>query len=157
MHVIAADLQIDVSRLMFNLIPEASLDNSSRAHLPFRLLLWSHALDLDYSDDEAHPPLVATNILYTSTAPPPTAPAAAAAALTTASNSRIVDAIAALFAHVNVIHVDLVERIGLVQERVDLIMERQAHDIKAIRDTLSVLSHQHTEFITEVNDFITII
>ena len=110
-------------------------------------------MDLNPSDHEAPPPPVATDILSTSTAHPPTAPVAAAWAA--ASDSRIADAIVALFVHVNVIHVDLVERIGLVHERVDLIMEHQAHDIKAIRDTLSTLSHQHMEFIKEVNDFIT--
>ncbi|GFY82752.1 hypothetical protein Acr_02g0009920 [Actinidia rufa] len=39
MHAIAADLPVDVSRLMFNLILEALLDNSSQAYLPFRLLV----------------------------------------------------------------------------------------------------------------------
>ena len=54
----------------------------------------------------------------------------------------------------NIIHMDLVERIGQVHEQVDLITERQEHDIKAMPDTLSTLSRQHTEFITTVNDFI---
>ena len=54
----------------------------------------------------------------------------------------------------NVIHTDLVERIGQVHERVDLIVECQEHDIKAIYDTLSAFSRRHTKFITEVNDFI---
>ena len=39
------------------------------------------------------------------------------------SNSKIVDAIVALFTHMNAIHTDLAERIGLVHERVDLIVE----------------------------------
>ena len=39
MHAIASDLPVDVSRLMFNLIFEASLDNSSRAYLPFGFLV----------------------------------------------------------------------------------------------------------------------
>ena len=39
MHDIASDMPIDVSHLMFNLIIEASLDNSSRAYLPFGLLV----------------------------------------------------------------------------------------------------------------------
>ena len=54
----------------------------------------------------------------------------------------------------NVIHTDLVKRIGQVHERVNLIVELQEHDIKAIRDTLFALSHRHTEFINAVNDFI---
>ena len=45
-----------------------------------------------------------------------------------------------------VIHTDLVERIGQVHERVDLIVEHQEHDIKVMRDTLSALSRQHAEF-----------
>ena len=39
MHAIVSDLPVDVSRLMFNLILEASLDNSSLAYLPFGLLI----------------------------------------------------------------------------------------------------------------------
>ena len=39
MHAIASNLPIDVSQMMFNLILEASLDNSSRAYLPFGLLI----------------------------------------------------------------------------------------------------------------------
>ena len=39
MHAIASNLLVDVSRLMFNLILEASLDNFSRAYLPFGLLI----------------------------------------------------------------------------------------------------------------------
>ena len=41
-----------------------------------------------------------------------------------------------------------------VHEQVNIIVERQTHDIVAICDTLSALSRQHTEFIAEVNDFI---
>ena len=104
-------------------------------------------MDFDSLEDEVPPP-VTTDIPFTSTAPPPAAPS------TGTTDSRIANAIAALFAHINVIHSDLIERIGLVHEQVDLIVERQAHDIVAIRDTLSVLSRRHTEFIMEVNDFI---
>ena len=39
MHAIASNLPVDVSRLIFNLILEASSDNSSQAFLPFRLLV----------------------------------------------------------------------------------------------------------------------
>ncbi|GFS37307.1 hypothetical protein Acr_00g0051290 [Actinidia rufa] len=176
MHAIASNLPIDVSCPMFNLILKASLDNSSRAYLSFRLLvtdflaqhlivpephetllmtgkpilritlrmsnahlrvappppqLRSHVVDLIPSNDEApSTPLVAIDIPSTSTTPPP-------AALATASDPKIAEAIAALFAHIDVIHKDLVECIGLVHEQVDLIVERQSHDIKAIRDTLS--------------------
>ncbi|GFS38363.1 hypothetical protein Acr_00g0057050 [Actinidia rufa] len=104
-----------------------------------------HVVDLDLSDDET-PPLD-PNVQSSSTAPP-------LVHLSAASNSRIADAIAALFRHVNLIHSNLVERIGQVHERVDLIVECQAHDIVVIRNTLSALSRRHTEFITEVNDFI---
>ena len=90
--------------------------------------LWPHVVDLDSSDDEAPP--VALDILSTSFAPPPPPPPPPA------SNSKIVDAIAALFTHTNVIHTDLVEHIGQVHEH---IMERQEHDIVAIHDTLSAL------------------
>ncbi|GFS44984.1 hypothetical protein Acr_00g0093380 [Actinidia rufa] len=95
------------------------------------------------------PPLpAATDVPSSSTAPTTTATP------TDASSSKIVDAIAALFTHMNVFHMDLVERIGLVHERVDLIVERHTHDIVSIHDMLLALSHQHTEFITEANDFI---
>ncbi|GFS34422.1 hypothetical protein Acr_00g0033940 [Actinidia rufa] len=149
MHAIASDLPVDVSRLMFNLILEASLDNSSRAYLPFGLLiteflarlqivfepdetcvlvgkaisrhtlwmsnaylgvassppqLWPHDVNLDPSDDKT--PLDAPDVPSTSFAPLSTANPAAS------SNSKIADAIAALFMHMNVIHMDLVERIG---------------------------------------------
>ena len=101
--------------------------------------------DLDPLEDEVPPP---TDIPCTSTALPP------AAASTVASNSKITDAIVVLFTHMNVIHTDLIEHIGLVHERVDLIVERQANDIVAICETVSALSRRHTEFIIEVNDFI---
>ena len=73
-------------------------------------------MDLDPFDDET--PLADTDAPFTSTAPP------AAVDPVAASNSKIVDDIAALFTHMNVIHTDLVERIRLVHERVDLIVER---------------------------------
>ncbi|GFY85396.1 hypothetical protein Acr_04g0001340 [Actinidia rufa] len=122
----------------------------SNAHLgvaPPPHQLEPYVVEFDLSDDETPPP-AATDIPSTSTAPPHAAP------LTGSVDSKIVDAIAALFAHINVIHSDLVKRIGLVHERVDRIAERQEHDIKAIRDTLFALSSRHTEFITDVNDFI---
>ncbi|GFY93378.1 hypothetical protein Acr_08g0017740 [Actinidia rufa] len=75
-----------------------------------------HVVKLDLSDDETHP-LAATDIPSTSTAPPVATPS------TGIVDSKIVDAIAALFAHINVIHLDWVQRIGLVHERVDRIVE----------------------------------
>ena len=188
MQAIASDLLVDVSRLMFSPILEASLDNSCRAYLPFGILvtdflaqhlivpepdetriptgkaisrhtlrlsnahvevaplpsqLQSHAVELDPLDEEVPPP-ASTDVPSSSTA----------AAATITSDPTIIDAIVALFSHMVVIHKDLVERIGQVYERVDLIVECQEHDIKAIRDTLSALSRRHIEFITEVNDFI---
>ncbi|GFS30433.1 hypothetical protein Acr_00g0011900 [Actinidia rufa] len=112
----------------------------SNAHLgvappPPQLRL--HAVDLNQSDDET---------------PPTTLPSAADPATT--SNSRIADAITALFKHVNLIHSEWVKCIGWVHEHVDLIVEHQAYDIVAIRNTLLALSCRHTEFITKVNDFI---
>ena len=122
----------------------------SNAHLgvipPFSQLR-PHAKDLDPSDNETLSP-IAPDVPSTSIAPPPFVDPAAA------SNSRIANAIAALSAHMNVIHSDLVERIGHVHERVDLIVERHAHDIVAIYDTLLALSRRYTEFIIEVNNFI---
>ncbi|GFZ19618.1 hypothetical protein Acr_28g0003230 [Actinidia rufa] len=100
-----------------------------------------HAVDLDPFDNEA--PFGATD-------PPSTSNAPHAATDLVASILKIVDAIAALFTHMNVIHTDLVEGIGLVHKRVDLIVGRQAHDIVSI----ATLFRRHTEFITEVNDFI---
>ena len=70
----------------------------SNAHLgvsPPPSQLRSHVVDLDPFDDET----------------PPTAANPAVD-----STSKITDAIAALFTHMNVIHTDLVERIGLVHE-----------------------------------------
>ncbi|GFY81331.1 hypothetical protein Acr_01g0011400 [Actinidia rufa] len=163
MLAIASNLPIDLCRLMFNLILEASLDNSSCTFLPFGLLvteflgihlivpeshesrlptgkpisritlrlssahlgvhpppphLESHAVDLDPPKDEVPAP-AATDLPSTSTAPPPTSSSSSAAI-----DSRIADAIASLFAHIDVIHKDLVERIGQVHDRVDLIVER---------------------------------
>ena len=183
MYAIALNLPIDLSHLMFNLILEASLDNSSRAFLPFGLLVtdfWGihlivpepheihlptgkpisritlrlsnahlgvappplqlrpHAVKLDPSDDET--PLPTTAILSTSTA--------SSSVASVASDHNIATAIATLFAHMDVIHKDLVERIGQVHERVDLIVERQDYDSKVVRDTLSALSQCHSKFIT---------
>ena len=103
-------------------------------------------MEHDPANEEVPPP---TSIDVPSSS---TAPLATTAIAT--SKPIIIDAIAALFAHMDVIHKDLVDRIGQFHERVDLIVERQKHDIKAIHDTLSALSRWHTEFITEVNDFI---
>ena len=93
--------------------------------------LQSHAVELDPSDKEVPPP-ASTDVPYSSTAPPPAA--------TATSDLTITDANATLFTHMDVIHKDLVECIGQVHERVDLIVECQEHDIKAICDTLSALS-----------------
>ena len=94
--------------------------------------LQSHAMELDLSNEEA-PPLVSTDVPSSSTVPP-------AATTIDTYDPTITDAIAILFAHMDVIHKDLVERMGQVHERVDLIIEHQERDIKAIYDTLSVLS-----------------
>ena len=51
-------------------------------------------------------PHVALDVPSTSFAPPP------AVDLADASNSKIADTIAALFTHMNVIHMDLIEHIG---------------------------------------------
>ena len=101
-------------------------------------MLLNLGLTLRPSPSDETPPLVALDVPSTSAAP--SDPAAT-------SNSRIANAITTLFAHMNVIHSDLVERIEHVHEHVDLIVERQAHDIVT-------LSHRHTEFIIKVNDFI---
>ena len=98
-------------------------------------------MDVDPSDDETPPATL--DVPSTSSAPP-----------AAASNSNIVDAIVALFTHMNVIHTDLVKCVGQVHEHVDLIVERQVYDIVVTRDTLSALSRRHIEFITEVTDFI---
>ena len=81
-------------------------------------------MDLDPLEDEVPHP-AATNMLCTFTAHPPIT------ASTVAFDSKIVDAIAVLFAHMNVIHTDLIERISLVHEQVNLIVECQAYDIVA--------------------------
>ena len=109
----------------------------SDAHLgvaPPSPQLRPHSMDLDPSDDET--PHVAPNVLFTSAAPP----------LAAASNSNIADAIATLFTHMNVIHTDLIKRIGQTHKQIDLIVERQMHDNMAIHNTLSALSLRHTEF-----------
>ena len=106
----------------------------SNAHLgvaPPPSQLQSHAVELDPSDKEVSPP-ASTDVPSSSTAPPPAA--------TATSDLTITDANATLFTHMDVIHKDLVECIGQVHERVDLIVEHQEHDIKAIRDTLLALS-----------------
>ncbi|GFZ09968.1 hypothetical protein Acr_21g0005670 [Actinidia rufa] len=79
--------------------------------------LESHAMDLDPPKDEV-PALAATDLPSASTTPLPVV-----ASSSTATGSRITDAIAALFAHMNVIHTDLVEHIRQVHEHVDLIVE----------------------------------
>ncbi|GFZ15728.1 hypothetical protein Acr_25g0001370 [Actinidia rufa] len=92
----------------------------SNAHLgvaPPPSQLQSHAVDLNHSDDEVPPPHVATNILSSFIAPSPVSPIVA-------FDSKIADAITALFVHVHVIHLDFVEHIGQVHEHVDLIVER---------------------------------
>ncbi|GFZ10967.1 hypothetical protein Acr_22g0003650 [Actinidia rufa] len=61
-----------------------------------------HVVELNPLDDEI-PPLAATDIPSTSTAPSPVAFAT--------SDSKVADSIAALFAHMDVIHKDLVEHI----------------------------------------------
>ena len=125
---------------MFNLIIEASLDNSSRAFLPFKHLviefLAIHLITHETHEtrisagkpiswitvrmSNAHlgvalPPLqlaphaVKLDSLEKVVLPPPAAP--------TAVDSKISDAIVALFAHMNVICKDLIEHIGLVHER----------------------------------------
>ncbi|GFY93379.1 hypothetical protein Acr_08g0017750 [Actinidia rufa] len=122
----------------------------SNAHLgvaPPLPQLEPHVMELDLSDDKTHP-FAATDISFTSTAPLVATPS------TGIVDSKIVDAIAALFAHINVIHSDWVQRIRLVHERVDRIVEHQELDIKAILDTLSALYSRHTKFINDVNDFI---
>ncbi|GFZ11379.1 hypothetical protein Acr_22g0007770 [Actinidia rufa] len=153
-HAIASNFPVDLSRLMFNLIIEASLDNSSRAFLPFGHLVIEF-LTIHLIAPEPHethlpvevvPPPAATDIPSTSIAPPSSALAA--------FDPKYADVIVALFTHIDVIHKDLIKRISLVHEHVDLIVERQEHDIKAVRDTLSTLSQHHSEFITKVNDFI---
>ncbi|GFS36664.1 hypothetical protein Acr_00g0047350 [Actinidia rufa] len=106
----------------------------SNAHLgvaPLPPQLAPHIVELD-SLKEVVPPPAATDIPSTSTALPTAAP--------TASDPKIIDVVATLFVHIDVIHKDLIERIGLVHKRVDLIVECQEHDIKAVHDTFLALS-----------------
>ncbi|GFY81067.1 hypothetical protein Acr_01g0008760 [Actinidia rufa] len=82
----------------------------SNAHLgvaPPPPQLSPYTMDIDSLDDEV-PPLAATNFPSISTASTTTSIAV--------SNSKIVDAITSLFAHMNMIHIDLVECIGQVHE-----------------------------------------
>ena len=59
MHAIASNLLVDLSRLLFNLILEAFLDNSSRVFLPFGFLitefLKSHMIEPE--SHETHLPM----------------------------------------------------------------------------------------------------
>lgn len=71
-----------------------------------------------------------------------------------ASSSPVLFSIAALSAQLSGIHSDLVERIGMAHERIDLIVECQARDIICVKDTLAMLSRRHNDFISDVNDFI---
>ncbi|GFY93077.1 hypothetical protein Acr_08g0014730 [Actinidia rufa] len=103
-----------------------------------------HAVEIVPSDDEAPSPTI--DVLSSSTAPVATAPAS--------FDPSIVIALATLVAHMDGIHKDLVDHIGQVHERVDRIAKHQELDIKAVQDTLSALSQRHSEFITDVNDFI---
>ncbi|GFS35833.1 hypothetical protein Acr_00g0042440 [Actinidia rufa] len=98
-----------------------------------------HTVEFVPSDDEITPAHGDSSPL---TNPPAASSAVPALALTAAISS--------LVAHMDKIHKDLIERIGLVHGRVDRIAERQELDIKAVRDTLSALSQRHTEFITDV-------
>ncbi|GFZ18467.1 hypothetical protein Acr_27g0002060 [Actinidia rufa] len=115
-------------------------------------LFSSHQPSADTSPDayrfrpnsEAPPPT--KDVPSTSTDPTVAAPA-------TIDPSIAAD-IVTLVAHMDEIHKDLVERIGQVHERVDRIAECQKLNIKAVQDTLSALSQRHSEFITDVNDFI---
>ncbi|GFY95024.1 hypothetical protein Acr_10g0004090 [Actinidia rufa] len=157
MHAIATNLPIDLGhlilylRLMTPAFPPGKPITRrtlllSNAHLgvagpPPRLRL--HTVEIVPFDDEITPPHGDSSPL---TDPPADSSAGPASALTTAITS--------LVAHMDKIHKDLIERIGLVHERVDHIAERQELDIKAVRDTLSALSQRHTEFITDVNEFI---
>ena len=79
----------------------------SNAHLgvaPPPSQLQSHAGDLDPSDDETPP--VATHVQSSSTAP------LIAANPATVSTSKIADAIATLFTHMNVIHKTRLSALG---------------------------------------------
>ena len=87
---------------------------------------------------------------------PPTPCASPSTSTTTTLTAApvVTAAITTLVAHMDMIYKDLIECIGHVHKRVDRIADRQEHDIKAIRDTLSALSQRHTKFITDVNTFI---
>lgn len=178
MHAIASNLPIDLGRLMFNLILEASLDNSSRAFLPFGLLItdFLRSQSIEPEPHESHLPTtqpISRKTLRLSnaqlgvaqtpsqnippveeTAPPDNVRLSPISTGSSASDPSIAAAVSALIAHMDGIHKDLVERISLVHERVDRVVERQELDIKAVRDTLSALSQRHNEFISEVNEFI---
>ncbi|GFY95410.1 hypothetical protein Acr_10g0007950 [Actinidia rufa] len=75
--------------------------------------LETHVMDLDPPEEVA-----ATDISSTSVAPPSTASTVAPSTIdfVVASNKMIANAIATLFAYVNVIHSNLIHRIGLVHE-----------------------------------------
>ncbi|GFZ21725.1 hypothetical protein Acr_29g0008870 [Actinidia rufa] len=108
----------------------------SNAHLdvaapPSRLR--PHTVEIVPSDDEITPP-------HGDSSPLSDPPAASSAV----STSALTAAIASLVAHMDKIHKDLIERIGIVHERVDRIAERQELDIKVVPDTLSALSHSVT-------------
>ncbi|GFZ06455.1 hypothetical protein Acr_18g0006250 [Actinidia rufa] len=102
-----------------------------------------HSVEFVPFDDEITPP-------HGDSSPLPDPPVASSAVPALALTATI----SSLVAHMDMIHKDLIERIRLVHERVDRIAERQELDIKAVRDTLSALSQRHTEFITDVNEFI---
>ena len=103
----------------------------SKAHLevaPPPSQLRTHVVDLAPSDDEAPPGV--TDALSTFIGP------LAATATVFASTFSIVAAISTLSTQITNIHTNLVKRIGSVNEHVDLIVERQTHDIVLICDTL---------------------
>ncbi|GFY87840.1 hypothetical protein Acr_05g0014790 [Actinidia rufa] len=169
---------------MFNLILESSLENTTRGFLPFRILITaflgdhqivpaSHETRIPPSKPISHQTLLLSNAHLGVAAPPPrlrphtveivpsddeTPPTPrvgpSTSTATTAAPAVPNPAITALVAHVDMIHKDLIERIGHIHKRVDHIAERHEHDIKDIRDTLSALSQRHTEFIIDVNTFI---
>ncbi|GFS42228.1 hypothetical protein Acr_00g0078590 [Actinidia rufa] len=118
----------------------------SNAHLrvdPPPPQLRPHAVEIVPSVDEAPPP----------TKDVPSASIDSIVAAPATATPLIATTIVALVAHMDGIHKDLVERIGQVHER-GRIAERQELDIKVVRDTLFALSQRHSEFITNVNDFI---
>ncbi|GFZ21323.1 hypothetical protein Acr_29g0004850 [Actinidia rufa] len=137
MHAIASDLPMDIvsepdeTRILVSKAISRHTLRISNAHLdvaPPIPQLWTHVVDLDPSNDET--PLATTDVPSSSTAPPTSVD------LVVALNSKIADAIAALVTHMNVIYTNLVERIRQVYEHIDMIVERQAHDIVSIRNTL---------------------